>query len=471
MSIPQDVYGDGAAEQTARYDAARRAFEEIYGRGEVYYFRAPGRVNLIGEHTDYNHGFVLPVALDKDTLLLARPRADTLVRLCNVEPDYPPVTFAAGPAISSAPPGDWGNYARGAAQRLAQHFGRELRGLDGLVVGAPPYGVPRGAGLSSSSALVVAVAVALAHWNVGAGLSASADKPGDTDANHARMADLSDAKPAPTLDGMTLAQLCSEAEWYVGTRGGVMDHFIAVLGRRDHALFLDCRPDAAGRYRTEYVPLPAGYRILVVDSGVHHRNVGGAYNQRVAACRAGVALLRARYAGITHLRDVQDVPWGGLAAELPEEIAVAVLLARGIELGDLPGVNPDTVLQVRARCRHVWTENRRVIEAVAALRAGDTAALGRLLDAAHASVRDDYEVSCPEIECLVRAGREVDGVAGTRLTGAGWGGCIVALVRNDAVPAFEAHVTGRYRAETGRNASFFACRAGPGAGLVSVSRA
>jgi galactokinase len=268
------------------------------------------------------------------------------------------------------------------------------------------------------------------------------------------------------LDGMTMAQLCSEAEWYVGTRGGIMDQFIALLAQRDHALFLDCRPGTDGRYHTEAVALPQGYHILVANSGVRHQNPRGDYNQRVAACRAGVALLRARYRDITHLRDVQDVPWVELAPQLPEEITVTELSNRGIALDDIPGLMPDTPLEVHARCRHVWTENRRVLEAVAAMRSGDVIGLGKLLDGAHASARDDYEISCPELEVLVGAAREVDGVAGARLTGAGWGGCIVALVHADAVPAFQAHVAERYRAETGLTPAVFDCRAGPGAGSV-----
>ena len=446
-SLLRAIYGQGAAAQEQRYPEALTAFTSAYGPGEVLTFRAPGRVNLIGEHTDYNHGYVLPIALDRDILLLARPRSDATVHLSNMEAEFPPRSFTIGPDIPPDPPGDWGNYARGAAQALARQLAvgaglrpapTDLRGLDGLIAGQPPHGVPRGAGLSSSSVLTVVVALALAHVN------------------------------GWQPDGVTLARFCSEAEWYVGTRGGIMDQFIALLSRRGHALFLDCRPDTAGRYRMEHVPLPQGYHLLIADSGVRHGNVRGHYNRRVAACRAGVGLLRARFPAITHLRDVQEVPWAELEPLLPEEVTVGELTGRGIELGDVPGLTPDTRLRVRARCRHVWTENRRVEAAVAALRAGEVATLGRLLNEAHASARDDYEISCPELEVLVQAAREVDGVAGARLTGAGWGGCIVALVRDDAVPAFQAHVARRYQAETGRTPAIFACRSAPGAGLVTA---
>jgi galactokinase len=443
MLLPtlDSIYGDGAVEQTPRYRAALDAFRARYGPGPVTIYRAPGRVNLIGEHTDYNHGFVLPVALDKDTLLLARPRADATVRLANVEAGYAPVEFALSAAIPPDPPGSWSNYARGPAQAFTQAAGRALRGYDGLVASAPPYGVPRGSGLSSSSALTVVSAVVIAQLN---GLPA-----GDA----------------------AFAQMCADAEWYVGTRGGIMDHFASVLARRGHAMFLDCRPRPDGSYVTEHVPLPRGYRLIVVDSGVHHRNVGGGYNQRVAECRAGVALLKRHFgndAHITRLRDVQDMPWAGLEPCLPEQTDVAELAGQGIELGDVPGMTAEWALKVRSRCRHVWTENRRVLDAMAAMRAGDVARLGELLNAAHASARDDYEISCPELEALVTAAREVDGVAGARLTGAGWGGCIIALVADAAVDEFESHVAERYRAATGMTPAIFTCRAGPGAGYVAT---
>nr|HID13614.1 hypothetical protein [Anaerolineae bacterium] len=224
------IYGEAAEAQQARYSAALTTFTRIYGPGPVHVFRAPGRVNLIGEHTDYNHGFVLPVALDRDVLLLARPRPDEVVRLHNVEPAFPPHTFTIGPTIPAASRGDWSNYIRGAAQMVARHAppappvygGASVRGMDALVAGAPPHGVPRGAGVSSSSALLVVAALALAHLN--------------------------NWRPDP----VSFARLCSEAEWYVGTRGGIMDQFIAMLARPGHALFLDCRPQPPPR------PSPTG---------------------------------------------------------------------------------------------------------------------------------------------------------------------------------------------------------------------
>jgi len=438
LSELTNIYGDNAADQLTRYQNALTAFRTLYGSlDDVTIFRAPGRVNLIGEHTDYNHGYVMPAALDKDIMLLARPRADSVVRLSNVETHFPPVEFAIDPPIPVGAAGEWGNYARGAAHVLAEYLNRPPHGFDGLVAGAAPHGVPQGAGLSSSSALTVVMAVALAHFV--------------------------DWQPDP----VALVQLCSDAEWYVGTRGGIMDQFVALLAQRNHALFLDCRPTAAPAYRTEPIPLPADYQLLVVDSGVHHTNTRSAFNRRVAACRAGVGLLRQLHVGITHLRDVQEIAWNDLEPQLPEVIDAQSLRAQGIDLDDIPGLTPDAPLKVRACCRHVWHENRRVLAAVDAMRRNDIAALGQLLYAAHASARDDYEISCPELDVLVEAARQVAGVVGARLTGAGWGGCMIALVHADARDEFTRHVHAQYRERTGRDAAIFACRTAPGAGFVA----
>jgi len=433
----QAIYGAGAAAQYPRYTAALATYRTQYGMGSpVSIFRAPGRVNLIGEHTDYNHGFVMPAAIDKDVLLLVRPRHDHEVHLANLETKFAPVTFPISDTIPSAPPGDWSNYIRGAAQTLTQTMGHPAPGVDALVVGKPPFGVPRGAGLSSSSAFTVAAAVALA------GLSGW------------------------QTNGSAFAQLCSDAEWYVGTRGGIMDQFVSLFSQREHALFLDCRPDAAGEYHYQTIPLPAAYRLLVVDSGVHHGNVRGEFNQRVAACRAGVRLLQQSYPGITHLRDVHQVDWQELEAALPETVTTQALHAQGIDLGEIPGLDRQAPLRVRACCRHVWTENHRVEAALVAMQQNKIDELGRLLTAAHNSARDDYAISCPELETLIRSAGEVDGVAGARLTGAGWGGCMVALVHETAVAEFERHVPQRFQTQFGRSPAIFPCQAGPGAGHV-----
>lgn len=442
----EPCYGSTAEQQIPRYTEALVQFHALYGDGPVQLFRAPGRVNLIGEHTDYNHGYVLPAALDKDVVMLARPRKDRTLRVANVEDAYSPIEFSLSAEIPSAPRGHWSNYLRGPAQMLARQVdvhdrefqGSELHGSDLLVVGAPPNGVPRSVGLSSSSAVVVATAVTLAHQ---VGL------------------------PCATAD---FAQACADAEWYVGTRGGIMDHFAALLTRRDHALFLDCRPNADGSYLTRHIPFPSTHRLLVVDSGVHHDNIRGEFNLRVAACRAGVALLRAAHPQITHLRDVQDISWEDLAPLLPEVSTAQQLAQRGIDLGDIPGLEPDAPLHILRCCRHVWHENNRVLQTLDALSAGNIDAVGALLTEAHFSARDDYAISTPELDFLVETANQQPGVVGARLTGAGWGGCMLVMVGADAVEHLQAQLATTFAARFGRTPTIFLCQAAPGASYLGT---
>jgi len=448
----REVYGHDEAllrGQLARYEGALAEFARRFGAGRASVFRAPGRVNLIGEHTDYNQGYVLPMALDRDIVLLARPRGDDVVVVENVEERFAPRSFRLGGDIPPGEIGDWGNYVKGAAQALWRAYGPGLRGMEALVVGEAPFGVPRGAGLSSSSALTVVAAVALAELN---GL---------------------DIPPA------SLAKLCSEAERYVGTRGGIMDHFIALLARRGHALFLDCRP-RDGAFPTEHVPLPEGYKIVIADSGVRRENTRSEFNLRVAEDKIGVELLRSRFPGITHLRDVSPSALGLTMEELeavleevlPERATEEELVALGVERGWLEELRRDHRLpqgieyRVRRRCRHVITENERVLASLRALREGDAMAFGRLMNEAHASLRDDYEASCPEVDCLARIALEAPGTLGARLTGAGWGGCIVALVEEGRVEGFRHRVVEGYRAQTGLEAEVFICHSAAGAGQV-----
>lgn len=450
----EPIYGAAAKDQLARYAAAQAALLAHAGAGEARFFRAPGRVNLIGEHTDYNHGYVLPMALDKDILFVARPRRDAVVNLWNVEPErFPARTFTIGPAIPPGPLGDWANYVKGAAQALRQAAGRELYGADIVASGPAPWGVPPAAGLSSSSALTVVSALTLATLN-----------------------DLA-------LPKLTLARLCSEAEWYVGTRGGIMDQFIAILAERNRALLLDCRPqpDAASgavRYAMRHVPLPAGYHILIFHSAVQREKTKSLFNVRVAECRIGVALLRRVSAGITHLRDISAEALGLTEAALlallddllPEATTRQALAAQGVLDDSLVAMfadyrlAEDQVFRVRPRCRHVITENARVLASEAALAAGDVQRFGQLMNAAHESMSRDYEASCPEVDALAALCRECTGVLGARVTGAGWGGCVVALVAAGSEAAVLAQVTARYRAAVGLPGAGFICASAPGAG-------
>ncbi|MFP3896844.1 MAG: galactokinase [Anaerolineales bacterium] len=436
------VYGGSSEQlssQVARYERGLRVFAERYGAGEVAVFRASGRVNLIGEHTDYNYGFVLPMALDKDILIFARPRSDRKVHLTNVESLFDDREFVISEDIPRRTVGDWANYVQGAAQLLEREYGPGLKGFDALVQGEAPHGVPRGAGLSSSSALTVAAAAALLGVN---GIE---------------------------VDGPAFAEACSRAEWYVGTRGGIMDHFTSVLARQGHALFLDCCPNGKGDYSYRHVPIPEGYAVVVVDSGVRHKNTGPHFNRRVAEGRIGVHLMKQKYPGITSLRDVQNLGWSEIALLLPKEIDRRALAEMGIDPEGMldSEVQLETdVFCVRKRCRHVITENERVLQSIDALERGDMERVGALLQEAHASARDDYEISTPEIETLVYLAESVPQTLGARLTGAGWGGCIVVLVERDGVGALRETVGKGYREEMGRRAEFFVCRSAAGAGGI-----
>jgi len=436
----ETVYGADAdlASQAKRYRSDLQRFRERYGPGPVQIYRAPGRVNLIGEHTDYNHGYVLPMALDRDVLVLIRPRQDATVRLANAEPGFPLRHFELAPEIPPNATGDWANYFQGPAQLLAQEQSADLLGIDALVDSALPHGVPRGAGLSSSSALTVAAASALVGRN--------------------RL----------PLAGAALAEACGRAEWYVGTRGGIMDQFGAVLSQQGHALFLDCRPQADGSYCYRHVPIPSGYDVLVVDSRVRHRNTGPHFNRRVAEGRIGVRLLQTRWPEMTHLRDVEGKPWSAIEPLLPEVAHSPELLAQGIDPEAIleEGVSPQTdTFYVRRRCRHVLSENRRVLDAIEALSQDEVARFGQLMAQAHDSARDDYEISVPEIETLVAVARRQPGVVGARLTGAGWGGCIVVLVESDQTSTVANAITQTYARESGRQARAFCCRSSAGAGF------
>lgn len=434
--------------QIPRYQEALRAFRLAFGPGPVHIYRAPGRVNLIGEHTDYNHGFVLPMALEKDILLLARPRSDGQVILRNIEPArFPERRFTLSASIRPGPVGDWANYVKGPAQALVRLLGIQ-RGMDALVVGRAPFGVPIGAGLSSSSALTVVSAMALLDLNYGA------------------------------MPPMDFADFCARAEWYVGTRGGIMDHFTSVMGRRGHALFLDCRPagEPPARYHTEWVPMPEQYSILVCDSGKRRANTLSDFNVRVAECKLGAALLQRHWPAVTHLRDVTPERMGFapadldafLAEHLPEEADSQTLRRLGLPAAFLEALaadhrlSPVQVFRVRARCRHVIRENQRVLDSQSALRASDGRHFGQYMQESHRSLRDDYEASCAEVDTLVEllAGRRE--VLGARLTGAGWGGCVVALLDAGVDIGFMDEVTAEYRERTGLSMEWFAGRAAAG---------
>jgi galactokinase len=374
----------------------RDRFHERHGRPPRL-FAAPGRVNLIGEHTDYNDGFVLPMAIDRAVLVAAAPRPDRVVRVQSID---------VGEEIEidldrPGPPrrGSWIDRVEGVAQALERR-GLRLGGAD-LILASD---VPLGAGLSSSAALEVAVGLSL--WTL-----AGAE-----------------------VDRVALALAAQAAEHdYVGIRCGVMDSMISALGAADSALLIDCRSLEATA-----VPLAlADHVIVVCDTRVTHDLASSSYNDRRAECEHGVDIIRRRAPAVRALRDVSLADFEQLAVDLPEP--------------------------VRRRCRHVVGENARTQDAAAALRAGDLVRFGRLMGESHRSLRDDYQVSCPELDLLAEVAVATPGVLGGRMTGGGFGGCTVTLVERAAEERFLTAACGVFERRFGRRPATFSSRAAGGA--------
>ena len=372
-------------------DRRAAALADVVGGGApLRWVRAPGRVNIIGDHTDYNDGFVLPVAIDRDCIVAWRPRGDHTITARSLELDGVVEVAADGSDDPAAVDPPWGRFVAGVAQALGER-GRAATGVD-LALSST---VPAGSGLSSSAALSVGLALALA---------AAGDLP---------------------LGPDDVARACQDAERAAtGVRGGIMDQLASLRGVPGHALFIDCRTLAV-----EPVPLPSALGLLVVHSGLPRTLAASAYGERRASCEAVAARL-----GVPALRDAT-----------PAQVA------------DEP------------RARHVVSENQRVLDTVAALRSGDVNALGPLLLASHASLRDDYAVSTPELDLLVELLVEA-GAIGARLTGAGFGGCVVALVQRNHVDDAAAKTVRRYRDATGLEPAAFAVRAVGGAGELAPDR-
>jgi galactokinase len=360
---------------------------------------APGRVNLIGEHTDYNDGFVLPMAIGRAAVLAFRARPDRVLRGHSVAFDE--TRELAVDALSAPGGNDWLSYVAGVAWAFASE-GRPVCGLDVVVDGD----VPIGAGLSSSAALEMATARALC------------------------------AATAAPWDPVPMAKLGQKAEnRYVGMNCGIMDQFASAVCREGHALLLDCRSLEA-----RPVPVPAGASVVVMDTGARRKLAGSAYNDRRAACERVVAEMAKASPGVKALRDVTG-----------EELEAAK-----------PRLHPTDW----RRASHVVPENRRPVEMAEALQAGDLARAGRLMNDSHFSLRDLYEVSCEELDLVTELARRQPACFGARMTGAGFGGCAVALVREDAVAAFREAVLGAYRAKIDLPAALFPCRPAAGARII-----
>lgn len=378
-------------------DLLKERFRSIYG-GEPVLCRAPGRVNLIGEHTDYNDGFVLPVAIDFYTWAAIRGREDDLLKVASLEfPDS--VATTLNDALR--PRHDWSDYVVGVLAELRKTESQQ-HGADILVHGE----VPIGAGLSSSAALEVSTGLAALREQ---------DLP---------------------VNRTELALLCQRAEnQFVGTRCGIMDQFISCHGKADHALLLDCRS-----LEFDLLPIPSHVRIVICNTMVKHNLAGGEYNQRREQCETGVRLLSEWLPGIKALRDISVEQFVQYAGQLPE------LIAR--------------------RCRHVVTENDRVQHAAAALTSGALDEFGGLMADSHRSLRDDYEVSCRELDVMVEAASQQPGVYGSRMTGGGFGGCTVNLVQADAAERFVDNVRSGYEKTTGIIPDIYICTAADGASEV-----
>ena len=386
-----------------RTESVVQAFTQQFGGRPAWVTIGPGRVNLIGEHTDYNDGFVLPVAIKRDVRLALRPRDDGIVRVYSLEYDgwgefdvnriaYQPETL-------------WINYMQGVADVL-QKRGITLRGFDAVLSG----NVPRASGLSSSAALEVATAKAL----------------------------LAAADALDAVDGTALAQAAQKAEnEFVGVNCGIMDQFISVLGADDHALLIDCRS-----LEYKLVPFPTNASLVIGNTKASRSLASSAYNERRAQCEAGVATLQQVLPGITALRDVTSAQ-----LEAQRDLLDPV---------------------VYRRCRHVVSENERVLQTVDALARGDIARVGVLMDASHASLRDDYEVSSPALDAMVAAMHSAPGCYGARLTGAGFGGCAVALVKPGSEQAVADAVYQQYPKATNIWPEVYTSPASAGARVIEI---
>jgi galactokinase len=376
-------------------DQVRSAFRSRYGSEPAFVVRAPGRVNLIGEHTDYNDGFVFPMAIDRAAWIALRPRPDGRVVATSLDFDETR-EFELGTLVKKDSD-SWIEYLKGTAWAL-QGAGHRLKGFEGVVAGD----VPLGAGLSSSASIEMATARALAA-----------------------VADLR-WEPGP----MALLGQKAENKW-VGVNCGIMDQLISAAGVAGHALLIDCRS-----LQTQAVPLPHGTVVVVLDTATRRGLVDSAYNERRAQCEAA-----ARLFGVKALRDVTSAQLEARAAEL----------------------DPLTL----KRARHVVTEDERTVAAAEAMRASDAARLGKLMNESHESLRYDFEVTNDGLNVMVDEARRAPGCFGARMTGAGFGGCAVALVAAEKSEAFARQVEAGYRDATSLEPKVYVCRATNGAEVVT----
>ncbi|KOC92906.1 galactokinase [Winslowiella iniecta] len=373
----------------------QQIFSDKFGYPSTHLIQAPGRVNLIGEHTDYNDGFVLPCAIDYQTVIACAKRDDRQVRVIAVDYDNQQDIFSLDAPIDSVQDKMWANYVRGVVKHL-QLRNSGFGGVDMVISG----NVPQGAGLSSSASLEVAVGTVLQQLY------------------------------QLPVDGAQIALNGQEAEnQFVGCNCGIMDQLISALGKKDHAMLLDCRT-----LGTRPVSMPEEIAVVIINSNFRRSLVGSEYNTRRQQCEAG-----AQFFGKSSLRDVDISEFNAAEQQLDPEVA--------------------------KRVRHVLTENARTLEAADALSRGDLARMGVLMAESHASMRDDFEITVPPIDLIVDIVKEVIGdQGGVRMTGGGFGGCVVALMPFDQVDSVKAALAEQYQAKSGIKETVYICKASEGAG-------
>ncbi|HRQ73419.1 MAG TPA: galactokinase [Phycisphaerales bacterium] len=374
---------------------ARLGLRAAFGRDPAVAAAAPGRVNLIGEHTDYNLGFVLPMAIDRSAAVAVAASDGDHCRVVALDRDAEVASFEGRGRADAPPP--WARYAEGVVSLLRAR-GIAVPMFDAALASS----IPLGGGLSSSAAIEVAFAVALCSL------------------------------AGTTLDPMSLAFLCQRAEHeFAGVPCGLMDQLAAVFGQRGHALLIDCRS-----VDVSPVPIdPVLASVLVVDSGVRHDLASGEYAKRRAECERAVAELAKADPAVRSLRDATE------------------------DAINRAGLDPT----LRRRARHVVRENARTLEAARLLESGDAPGVGRLMLESHASLRDDYEVSCPELDTLVEIAATTPGVLGARMTGGGFGGCAVVLVEPNRAEAAGRAIVENYGRRTGQRSQWMAVKAADGA--------
>ncbi|MBL8050746.1 MAG: galactokinase [Anaerolineales bacterium] len=379
------------------YEMLTQSFQSYFNTKPKFIVRAPGRVNLIGEHTDYNDGFVLPIAIDREVCIALNPRDDETIRLFSLDLK----TDSVFNLHSLNPSNGWDAYPQGVANELMK-AGYEIKGFDAIITGD----IPRGAGLSSSAAVELATARA---FSVISGFE---------------------------WDAVKMAKLCQKAEnEWVGVNSGIMDQMASASSKAGYAMFLDCRS-----LEIEHIPLPKNVSIVILDTSTRRGLVESAYNERRSQCEEA-----ARWFGVKALRDVRldSEKWKVESGKMKEEREL-----------------------VFKRARHVISENERVLEAIEVMRNGNVKRLGELFNASHESLRDDFEVTNDALNIMVECAREQVGCYGARMTGAGFGGCAVALVNESNVEAFVKNVPAAYRQRSGLEASVYVCKSSAGASQV-----